>query len=273
MASSSKYKLLALDIDGTLVRNDRTISDTTRQTLLLAQQQGTRIVIASGRPAFGIAPLADQLQLARYGGFVLSYNGAEIFDWQSGEAIYQKPLPTDIIPTVCSQCKSAGFYFMTYCGSTIVTETPLSPYIQLSSKRNGMTISAASSFLDAIQLPLFKIMIVGEPAALAEFEPRLNSVIAGRAVAFRSERFYLEVVPCGIDKASCLGVILSRLGLTAASLMACGDGYNDISMIQFAGMGVAMENANEQVKQSADYITLSNEADGIAAVVRKFILA
>lgn len=71
ITTDSKYKVLALDIDGTLARNDRTISDKTRQTLLQAQQQGTRIVIASGRPAFGIRPLADELQLARYGGFVL----------------------------------------------------------------------------------------------------------------------------------------------------------------------------------------------------------
>lgn len=272
ITTDSKYKVLALDIDGTLARNDRTISDNTRQTLLQAQQQGTRIVIASGRPAFGIRPLADELQLAQYGGFVLAYNGAEIYDWQSGEALYQKPLSKDIIPVIYDKCSTAGLDVMTYCGSEIITESASNQYIQLSSKRNGMKIRSVSSFLEGIDYPIFKCMIVGEPSQLAQFEPLLNSYLSGKAIAYRSESFYLEVVPLGIDKASCLEVILSHLSLTADSLIACGDGYNDISMIRFAGLGVAMENANEQVKKSADYITLSNEADGVAAVVRKFIL-
>jgi len=272
IASDKKYKLLALDIDGTLARNDRTISDYTRQTLLQTQQLGTRIVIASGRPVFGIRSIADALQLSKYGGFVLAYNGAEIYDWQSGEAIYQNPLPEDVIPVIYDCCRAVSLDVMTYCSSEIVTESATNPYIQLSSKRNGMTIRLVSSFLQDIDYPIFKCMIVGDPSQLAEFEPLLNSRLSGRAVAYRSEPFYLEVVPLGIDKAACLEIILSRLSLTAQSLIACGDGYNDISMIRLAGLGVAMQNANEEVRKTADYITQSNEADGVAHVVKQFLL-
>lgn len=268
-----KYRILALDIDGTLAHGDRSISEYTQQTLIQAQKQGIRIVIASGRPAFGISPIADQLRLADYGGYVLAYNGGEIWNWQTKLRIYEKPLPADSIPLIYDACRRVGVDVMTYCGSEIITEAKDNPYILLSSKRNRMQLTVVPSFLQGISYPIFKCMIVGEPERLQEFEPRLNAGLEGRAVAFRSEPFYLEVVPTGIDKATCLEVILSHLGLDRSSLIACGDGYNDISMIRFAGLGVAMENANDQVKQSADYITLSNEADGVAHVVNKFLLS
>jgi hydroxymethylpyrimidine pyrophosphatase-like HAD family hydrolase len=94
--------------------------------------------------------------------------------------------------------------------------------------------------------------------------------LQGRANAYRSEPFYLEVVPTGIDKAKGLEALRSRLGVMPAELIACGDGYNDISMIRYAGLGVAMGNAQDIVKEAADYVTLSNEADGVAHVIRKF---
>ena len=89
---------------------------------------------------------------------------------------------------------------------------------------------------------------------------------------FRSEPYFLELVPKGIDKAQSLAVLLKEIGMTKEEMITVGDGFNDLSMIQYAGLGVAMANAQEIVRQNADYITLSNEEDGVAAVVEKFIL-
>ena len=89
---------------------------------------------------------------------------------------------------------------------------------------------------------------------------------------FRSEPYFLELVPKGIDKARSLAVLLQKLGMTKEEMIAIGDGFNDLSMIQYAGLGVAMANAQEIVKENADFITLSNEEDGVAHVVEKFIL-
>lgn len=271
MTSHSRYKAIALDIDGTLARNDRTISAHTQATLISAQQQGVRVIIASGRPLAGIRPVADFLRLGEYGGYVLAYNGGEIWDWQQKEQIYTKPLPPDAIPIIYNSCKAEGIDLMTYCGDNIVAETKDNQYIQLSSMRNNMPVRLVHSFLDGIGYPIFKCMIAGDPDKLLQFEPRLNEALRGKAIAFRSEPFYLEVVPEGIDKAACLALILSRLRLTPDTLIACGDGYNDISMIRYAGLGVAMANANERLKQSADLITLSNEDDGVADVVQKMV--
>ena len=268
----SQHRFIALDIDGTLTRNDRTLSPTTHSLLLRAQQQGMRVIISSGRPTYGIAPLADALSLSRFGGFVLSYNGGEVWDWASGQCLHASTIPDTLIPLLYQQATSAGFSIMTYCGENIVTETPDNPYIQLSSSRNQMQIKTVTDFVRDVDYPLSKCMIVGEPEPLHRFECSLTKLLRGRVNAYRSEPFYLEVVPTGIDKAKGLAALLSRLGATPAELIACGDGFNDISMIRYAGLGVAMGNAQDAVKEAADYVTLSNEADGVAHVIRKFFL-
>jgi len=90
---------------------------------------------------------------------------------------------------------------------------------------------------------------------------------------YRSADYFLECVPLGIDKARSLDRLITTLGITKEEVIACGDGYNDLSMINFSGLGVAMSNAADDIKAQADYVTLSNEEDGIAHVVDKFILS
>ncbi len=272
MTAMANYKLIALDIDGTLARNDRSLSQRTIDTLMEAQRRGLRVVIASGRPTWGISHVAEALQIERFGGFVLAFNGGEIWNWQRRERIYAQTLPDEVIPLLYRSAQSAGFDIMTYCGAYIMTETPESQYIQLSSARNRMQVKKVDDFLKEVEYPLSKCMIVGEAERLQGFEQTLKAELQGRANAYRSEPFYLEIVPTGIDKARCLDFLLKHLGLTRMELMACGDGYNDISMIELAGLGVAMDNAQACVKQAADYVTLSNEADGVADVVCKFFL-
>lgn len=97
--------------------------------------------------------------------------------------------------------------------------------------------------------------------------------LQGRISVYRSEPYFLELVPLGIDKARSLAVLLERLGLTREEMVAMGDGYNDLSMIRFAGMGVAMANAQEPVRKAADYITLSNDEDGVAVAVEKLFFS
>ena len=126
------------------------------------------------------------------------------------------------------------------------------------------------NFLDVINFPVPKCLIVGNPEPLAALEKKMKKDLEGKMNVFRSEPFFLELVPNGIDKARSLSVLLEELGMTREEMIAVGDGFNDLSMIQYAGLGVAMANAQEVVRQAAGYITLSNEEDGVAAVVDKF---
>lgn len=275
----SKYKIIALDLDGTLTRSDKKISPHTREVLIEAQEKGTKVVLASGRPTNGMSFLADELKMDRFGGTVLAFNGGEIIDWQSKEVINQVVLPDEAIPELYSFAKEKGFAIMTYCGKEILTEAEGNRYIEQSAFRNRMQIRVVDKFVDATRewgrLP--KCLIVGNPDLLAVFEKEMHEWAKGKVCMdsidfFRSEPYYLEVVPKGIDKGQCLQMVLDHYGLQREELIACGDAYNDLSMIRFAGLGVAMGNGQECVKEAADYITDSNEADGVARVVEKLLL-
>ena len=127
-------------------------------------------------------------------------------------------------------------------------------------------------FKDYVDFPVNKCLMTGEPEHMAELEKELKEKYAGKLNIFRSEPFFLEIMPKGIDKAKVLRNFLPYLGITREEVICCGDGYNDKTMIEFAGLGVAMANARDEVKEVADYITASNDEDGIVKVVKKFIL-
>lgn len=266
----NKYQLIAIDIDGTLVRSDQTISPRTLNALIRIQEQGVKVCICSGRPTYGIAPHAETLRLADFGGFVVSYNGGGIYNWATKEEIYARKLDLSILPYLCQCTREYGFHILTYVGDHIVADITDNPYIQFTSTRNRMPVHQVADFLAEITYPISKCMIVGDPEPLHRLELEMAPHLQGRAEAYRSEPFFLEVVPQGIEKSQGLAALLRHLGLQREQLMAFGDGFNDISMIEFAGLGIAMDNAQEVVKKAAGFVTGSNEADGIAEALEKF---
>ncbi len=274
----AKYRIIALDLDGTLTRSDKTISPRTREALIKAQQQGMKVVLASGRPTNGMGYLADELQMEKFGGTVLAFNGGEIVDWTTKEVLSQVVLNNKVLPLLSKWAKDSELTIMTYCGKEIFTESP-NEYVEKSAYRNRMDIRKVNDFVSAVNewgdAP--KCMIVGEPTKLEAFELNMRGWVKdcaemGGIDFYRSEPYYLEVVPKGIDKGECLQIVLNHYGFKSEELIACGDAYNDLGMIKFAGLGVAMGNAQDCVKEAADYITKSNEADGIAWVVEQFCL-
>lgn len=268
-----KYKLLVLDLDGTLTNKQKKITPHTKETLFKIQEQGVKIVLASGRPTYGIAPLAEQLELQKHEGYILAYNGGEIIDWKTKELMYKNLLDHDVLPYLYECAKKNDFAIVTYDGEYVLTEKPDDKYVLKEALLNVMKIKKVDNFLDAVKHPIAKCLIVGEPTRLAELEKEMYEHLKDRMGVFRSEPYFLELVPKGIDKAQSLAVLLKEIGLTREEMIAIGDGFNDLSMIQYAGLGIAMANAQEVVKENADFITLSNEEDGVAYAAEKFILS
>lgn len=267
-----KYKLLVLDLDGTLTNAKKEITPRNLEALIRVQEQGIHLVLASGRPTYGIVPLAEELRMKEFGGYILSYNGGEIINWETGEMIYENVLPIDVVPVLYDCARNNNLSILTYDGPEIVTEHPEDPYVEKEAFLNKMAVRATNDFLTDITLPVAKCLIVGDPQRILPVESELSVKLQGRINVFRSEPYFLELVPQGIDKAQSLSVLIEELGISRKEVIAIGDGYNDLSMIKFAGLGVAMGNAQEPVKKAADYITLSNEEDGVAEVVEIFIL-
>ena len=366
--SCMKYKLLVLDIDGTLTNEKKEITRHTKQTILRMQKAGVKVVLASGRPAYGVVPTARELELEQYGGFILSYNGGRIVDCSTGRTIYEKTIPHKLMggiygqvhdldaalmtyegdriitekpqdayvakesfinkmkvkgvgnfldyvtfPVVkCLVAADGGFILsynggrivdcstgrtiyektiphklmggiygqvhdldaalMTYEGDRIITEKPQDAYVAKESFINKMKVKGVGNFLDYVTFPVVKCLVAADGGYLEAVEDKLKGYFGSQLSIFRSEPYFLEIMPKDIDKASSLERLRLQLGLERAEIAACGDGLNDISMIQYAGLGIAMANAQEAVKRVCDFVTKSNEEEGVAYAIDRFIL-
>ena len=266
------YKLLVLDLDGTLTNSKKEITPFTREVLIKAQQQGLHLVLASGRPTYGIVPLAETLDMKEYGGFILSFNGGKVIEVKTGKVFYEQALPPDVMPLIYQRSYEAGLTILSYNGKYILTENAADKYVQYESFLTKMKVKETDDFLHNLRLPADKCLIVGEPEDLVPLEEKLRQELGLRLNVYRSEPFYLEVVPKGIDKAASLERLLERVQIKREEVIAIGDGYNDLSMIKFAGLGVAMANAQPPVKSNAYQITaFTNDEDGVAHFIHDLL--
>lgn len=264
------FRAIALDLDGTLTNHDKVVTPRTRQALLLAESKGAIIILASGRPTYGIVPVAECLELEKRGGYILSYNGGNIVNTKTGEKLFSQFLPDAVIPILYKYAKEKNHALLGYAGNEIITEMPDDPYVKEESRINKMNIRKVDNLLEALEPHPTKLLMTGDPTDMIKAEEELVEILGEKMDIFRSAPFFLELVPKGIDKAQSLLRLLSKINLTPADLMAFGDGYNDLSMLKLAGVGVAMANAAPEVRADADYVTLSNEEDGVAEALLHF---
>lgn len=264
------FRAIALDLDGTLTNHDKVVTPRTRQALLKAQELGAIIILASGRPTYGIVPVAECLELEKRGGYILSYNGGNIVNAKTGEKLFSQFLPDAVIPILYKYAREHRYALLGYAGNEIITEMPDDQYVKEESRINKMNIRKVDNLLDALEPHPTKLLMTGDPTDMLKAEEKLVEILGEKMDIFRSAPFFLELVPKGIDKAQSLLRLLSKINLTPADLIAFGDGYNDLSMLKLAGVGVAMANAAPEVRADADYVTLSNEEDGVAAALLHF---
>lgn len=274
MASTDKkhgrlqYRVIALDLDGTLTNNQKEVTTATKEALDNAMEQGARLVLASGRPVYGIVPVAKSLALDSKGGYILAYNGGQIIDCKTNEVLYSQYLPSDVIPLLYEYAKSKGYALLGYKGNEIITESPDDIYVKEESRINKMNVRKVDVLTDELDAKPTKLLMTGDPKDMLKAEEELREAVKDRIDVYRSAPFFMELVPKGIDKAKSLTRLLALLNLTPKDMMAFGDGYNDLSMLRLAGMGVAMANAAPEVRAEADFVTLSNEEDGVAHALK-----
>lgn len=267
-----KYEILVLDLDGTLTNSNKQITEPTRSALLEIQEQGKKVVLASGRPTQGVAPLAESLKLSEYGSYILSFNGARIIDCRSGELIYNKTLPKEIITPVYEICRDYTVDLVSYDTHELISAFAANCYTESESRINRMPIRQVEGFCKYVSAyPNNKLLLTGEPDEIARVQRELTAKFRGLLNIYCSEPYFLEIMPQKIDKAYSLQRLLNSIGLTADEMICCGDGYNDVTMIESAGLGVAMQNAQPLVLEKADFITKSNDEDGVLHVINEFM--
>lgn len=266
-----KYKAIALDLDGTLLNSKKEISRRNKEIIKKAAKAGVKIILASGRPVPGIVNIAKQLQLHEVGGYILAYNGGMIIDCKTGDVIRRETIPEKYYADIVHCARKYDIATLTYDSHGIITNDENDEHVQLESRINNIPIRQVFHLEEEAQLdPPVKFLCVGDHKTLKKVQAKLEEKLNGAVNIFFSEPFFLEITPQGIEKASSLEILLNELGLERKSLIACGDGYNDIPMMRYAGLSVAMANAQEETKEWADFIAPSNDEDGVAVAIEKY---
>lgn len=266
------YKIIAMDLDGTLTNSDKIITPKTKEILMEAQKQGIKVVLASGRPNRGIYKLEKELELKKYGGYILPYNGGQIVECATGKILYSKTIPADVAQRIVALARIFYANLVTYKEENLLCLEKYDMYAEIEAKINDMTIVQPDNYEETIKtFDVPKFIMLEDEHHLVRIQNYIKPAIDDYCECFTSAPYFLEITPKGIDKGHSLFHLLKHLGMEHSDLIAFGDGMNDMSMIQFAGLGVCMENGRDELKKAADYVTLSNDNDGIAHALEKFL--
>jgi Cof subfamily protein (haloacid dehalogenase superfamily) len=263
-----KYKLIAVDIDDTLLNRKKEISPLTKAALLHAQENGVKIAVASGRLPYGVRPFAEQLEVFRYGGYYMGFNGGAIMNCRD-ELIGKCYLDSKYIAPVYDILRPANVTTMVHKGATIYADNKVNDYTHIESDVIGLPLNVVDDLPSFIDWDIHKFLIAGDPQELKELEQQLLNSLGDEVDIYLSAPWFLEVMPKGVDKGYGLQTICDDAGIDISEAVAFGDSYNDIRMIQRAGMGVAMGNAEEALKEVADMVTDDCDHDGIAKALEK----
>ena len=264
------YKMLVLDLDDTLLRDDYTISNRNKELLIQAQQKGIKVVLASGRPTPAMNRYAEELSLAKYDSYMISFNGAVVTSMKNNEILFETSLTQQEIHSLYDFSIENKVHIITYSDKGVISETD-SQYIDVELKLTGIPHHKVPSFKSEITSSAVKCILLEHPDYLKEVEKKLKAERTDLSVS-RSKPFFLEVMPQGIDKAASIDFLATKLGIHQSEVIAVGNAGNDLSMVQYAGLGIWVDNVSYDLRHHADYIVASNENDGVAEVIEKFLL-
>lgn len=262
-----KYKLIAMDLDGTLNNDQKQITELTRCVLMQAQEKGVRLALASARPSPGLFRERDVLRMQDYRGILMSYNGGRIVDAASGEVLFETSMDIEETRAVLRALEKLPVTPILDDGKQFYVTDSAGYKVDYECRNNNMTCTEVENLADFLNFAPIKILMSVDPAEITAVQAEIAALLPESLTVVQTAAFYLEVIPRAINKGQGILDICRVLGIEASEVMAFGDAENDIPMLRTAGMGVAMGNAADAVKAAADHITLSNNEDGIAAAI------
>ena len=265
-------KLVAVDIDGTLLTNDRKVTPEVFEAVQDAKKQGVKVIIATGRPIPGVQTLLDELNLKESGDYVITFNGGLVQDTATGENIITETMTYDDYLDIEFLSRKLDVHMHAITKEGIFT-----------ANRNIGKYTVHESTL--VNMPIFyrtpeemgdkeiiKMMFIDEPEILDVAIAKLPQEFYDRFTIVKSTPFYLEILKKTANKGIAVTHLAEKLSLTKEETMAIGDEENDRAMLEVVGSPVVMENGNPEIKKIAKYITKSNDESGVAYAIRKWVL-
>lgn len=267
-------KLIALDLDDTLLTKELKITPITVKALRDAAAKGIYIVPCSGRAENGILQFVRTLELAgtKEGRYVIALNGSEIFDLHTRTTIYSRKVPFDVLEFVYDEALKRGLPCQVYNSTTTFANVD-NKFTHIDAKLCKLNMEIVPEFREFLKPGHTKMLVPGDEKVIAEFCAFLKRELDGRAVIFTSKPYFLEVMPPNCGKGEAIEWLANHLGIDNSKTMAFGDSMNDESMIRMTGYSVAMCNGLEYIQDIAKFVTRkSNEEDGIGDFINSFVL-
>lgn len=266
-----EYKLIAMDLDGTLNNDQKIITEKTKAALMAAQKRGIRLALASARPSPGLFKERDILRLQDYNGILMSYNGGRIVDAATGKVLFETSMDLAQTKQVLRRLEALPVTPILDDGVQFYVADKNGYKVDYECKNNNMTCTEVGNLADFLSFAPIKILMSVQPEELAEVQKQIADFLPETLTVVQTAAFYLEVIPKVINKGQGIRDICAVLGIDPSEVISFGDAANDIPMLREAGMGVAMGNSAEAVKAAANMVTLSNNEDGIAAALEKLL--
>ena len=264
------YKMLVVDMDDTLLTDNHEISSENKEMLLRAQQMGVYVVLASGRPTSAMIEFAKELQCDVNNSFMISFNGSVITDLKEDKILFEHSLTKEQIHSLYDFSQQNNTHIITYIDGQIISERH-SEYIDIEKNITGLKLNIVSSFKDTVTTSAVKCILLEEPEYLKGVESVLKAAMPDLSICM-SKPFFLEAAPNGIDKGASIKILAEKLNIHQSEIIAVGNAGNDLTMVQYAGLGVWVDNVDAELRHHADVIVASNNDHGVAEVVRRFIL-
>lgn len=265
------YKIVGLDLDGTLLNEEKEITSYTKDVLKKARELGVYTVLASGRPLSGMVRYLEELDLKSENDYVLAFNGSLVQNVKTKEIISYNMITGQDLLDLYELSQKLNVNIHAFTKTKLITPK-ISEFTELEAKINGLEIHVTDFNGILPDDDIIKVMFIDEPSILQAAIDKLDKGLYEKYTVVRSAPFFLEFLHKSANKGCGLESLANYLGIKQEEVMSFGDAGNDMHMIKYAGKGVAMGNAFDEIKEIANYITKTNDEDGVAYAIEKFIL-
>lgn len=263
-----KYKLIAADLDDTLLNDDLKITERNRRAFQTAQDMGVIVTIATGRMFRSALPVALELGIK---GPLVTYQGALVKNVTTGEVMVHRPLPIDLARQVLAAGYENGLHTNVYINDNLYVDR-ITNEGKMYAEQAGVQMNPVGNLLEFLHEEPTKILFIGEPAFLDRLNYEMKEHFGDSLYITKSKPYYLEFMHPKATKMHGIGRMAEILGILPEEIITFGDSYNDIEMIEYAGLGVAVGNAPKEIKDKANLVTDTNNDDGVAKVIEEFVL-
>lgn len=267
----NKYKIIAIDLDDTLLDDNKNIPSLNKEALINASKLGIKIVIASGRSPMGIVPVIKDLNLYGIKSYIIAFNGAAIYETPGEKLIFHQFLNGKDLKDIYSS-KPEDIYIHFYKGNLKIYANKKNEYTDYGVKINNTTYELFDINDIKDDEEIIKVLYTGNEKNITKAIDKAYPIYNERFSLMRSAPIYYEFLPKNISKGQALKKIAEMENISMDQVMAFGDNGNDLEMVKLAGMGIAMQNSlDKEVLKHAKYITINNNDGGVGFAINKII--